>query len=433
MGRLARGGAVMLPLMLGGMGPAAAQQDAAVLDALGLSGNGEAKGAAEGAAEGAGADRPARPEIDWGGVFQYRAVASRPGDEDRAGYASMATLRLTSEATYGALRGVAHVNVEDWRASRPWLMQSLVENQGQADRIRSLALRERDSKSLQSLGMDWLYVQASFARARVTVGRQPVSLTLSRLWSPADTYAPFLPGDVERLYKAGVDAARLDYYVTDRVSTQSIVSGSQDGGGATRAKWLQRIEYGGETSKSFFSVGQRRNCDLASAGALVTGVADVDWYGEALAFRGRDGRADSCSRTGQDSGQDNERGGWGHRAVLGASRKLAPNTIGTLEYFHQTPVNRQADLPWLGSGRQYLGASISYQAHPLVHVDGLWFVNLTDRGQQLTLAMRYTPQRNVVLRASVAGPLTGTGRRDGVASEYWRQGRVAQLGLDWYF
>lgn len=421
MGRLARGGAVMLPLMLGGVGPAAAQQDAAVLDALGLSGNGEAAGAEAG--------RAARHEIDWGGVFQYRAVASRPGDEDRAGYAGMATLRLTSEATYGALRWVAHVNAEDWRASRPWLMQSLVENQGQADRIRSLALRERDGKSLQSIGMDWLYAQASFSRARVTVGRQPVSLTLSRLWSPADTYAPFLAGDVERLYKAGVDAVRLDYYVTDRVSTQSIVSGSQDGGGTTRAKWLQRIEYGGETSKSFFYVGQRRNCDLAAVGALVTGVAGVDWYGEALAFRGRDSRADSCSGTGQD----NVRGGWGHRAVLGASRKLAPNTIGTLEYLHQTPVSRQADLPWMGSGRQYLGASVSYQAHPLVHVDGLWFANLTDRGQQLTLAMRYTPQRNVVLRASVAGPITGTGRRDGVASEYWRQGRVAQLGLDWYF
>ncbi|AOZ02120.1 hypothetical protein BKK81_22670 [Cupriavidus sp. USMAHM13] len=422
---------MMLSLMRFGTPDAAAGQDQAVLEALGLSAVADTAADLTGTAT-PGGERSSWQEVALGGVLQYRALASRPGGQDGTGYASMATLRLTAEADYGTLRWVAHMNVEDWRASRPSLLASMVDGQGRTDRIRGLALRERHAGSLQAIGMDWLYAQASLSRARITVGRQPISLTLSRLWSPADIHAPFLPGDLERLYKAGVDAVRLDYYLSDRLSTLSVVSVDREhregSGGGVQAKWLQRIEYSGERSKSFAYVGQRRHCDLLAAGYLVTGVVGADWYGEALAYRGRAAGADNCSANGGGM-----RGGWGHRAVVGASVKLAANTIGTLEYFHQTPLSRQADLPWIGSGRQYLGASASYQAHPLVHLDGLWFVNLTDQGQQLTLAMRYTPQRNVVLRASVAGPLTGTGRRGGVASEYWQAGRIVQLGLDWYF
>ncbi len=362
-----------------------------------------------------------------GGVFQFRGIASKPEGQERTAYASTSTLRLTYEATYGAIRWVAHLNMEDWHASQAGALRSLLDGQAHADRLRSLALRERGDRSQQTAGMDWMYAQGSFASGRYTVGRQPISLSLTRLWAPADTYAPFLPGDVERLYKPGVDAARLDYYLSERLNSVSIVSLDQDAKAGTQAKWLQRLEFNGEATKSFAYVGQRRNCDLLAAGHLVTGLAGADWYGEALWYRRNGDAARGCANGGGTGSN------WGHRAVLGSSVKLAANTVGTVEYLHQTPISRFADLPWIGTGRQYLGTSVSYQAHPLVHLDALWFANLSDHGQQLTLAARYTPQRNVVLRANLAGPLTGTGRRHGVASEYWRMGRVFQLGLDWYF
>ncbi|MCP3018382.1 hypothetical protein [Cupriavidus basilensis] len=402
-----QGGAVLLLALL--TNPQAASQEVDVLEQL---------------------EDPGRagPAAALGAVFQFRGIASKPEGQERTAYASTSTLRLTYEATYGAIRWVAHLNMEDVRASQAAALQSLVDGQAHADRLRGLALRERGDRSQQTAGMDWMYAQGNFASGRYTVGRQPISPSLTRLWAPADTYAPFLPGDVERLYKPGVDAARLDYYLSDRLNSVSIVSLDQDAKSGTQAKWLQRLEFNGEATKSFAYVGQRRNCDLLAAGHLVTGLAGADWYGEALVFRRNGDAARGCTNQDGDTTRN-----WGHRAVLGSSVKLAANTVGTVEYLHQTPISRFADLPWMGTGRQYLGTSVSYQAHPLVHLDALWFANLSDRGQQLTLAARYTPQRNVVLRANLAAPLTGTGRRHGVASEYWRMGRVFQLGLDWYF
>jgi hypothetical protein len=64
--------------------------------------------------------------------------------------------------------------------------------------------------------IDWAYVRGTFGGLSVTLGRQPVTLGRGQLWTPEDLLVPFSPLQLDTEYKPGIDAARVDFTLSDR-------------------------------------------------------------------------------------------------------------------------------------------------------------------------------------------------------------------------
>ncbi len=59
------------------------------------------------------------------------------------------------------------------------------------------------------MGVDRLAASRDFGRVGVTVGRFPISYSVTSLFAPNDFFAPFSATNVNRVFKPGVDAVRV--------------------------------------------------------------------------------------------------------------------------------------------------------------------------------------------------------------------------------
>lgn len=365
----------------------------------------------------------------WGGVAQWRSIELRPGAQPSA-RVHEAVLRLTYEHAFEAGPSLtAHAQWQRLHASSASIQQQLRQAASVADRALRLTSQQVDGSGEQTFGFDWLYLQGNWKHGRYAVGRQPINLAIGRLWSPTDLFAPFLPNDLERLYKPGVDAAQLAFFASEGLELTLIASGERRDGASTRLNWQQRVDLQAPWGKAFALVGRRDAQQLLGMGGQVNNLGGNDVYAELLWHRGPLALPGSVGARG------------GTRALIGASRKLAADTVGNLEFFHQSrgtanPMEYDAftqraagiDLPSIGVGRYYAGASVTAQPHPLVGLNLLLLANLDDHSTAATAAIEYTPLPDLKLRATLTAPLGGRG-----ASEYRRAGQSVQLGLQWFF
>lgn len=367
-----------------------------------------------------------------GGVAEARALWLAPGGEP-SGRAQQLGLRMTLEHKLSDEHTVVvHAEGQWMHASDAGTLQRLRERSAPpTDRATRLAWEREGPRQQRSAALDWLYVHGAWAHGRYSVGRQPINPSLGRLWSPVDLYAPYQPGDLERLYKPGVDAAQWQWFLGEGVQSTTIASAarSTEAGRPLRWQWQQRLDMEVPWGKAFAMAGTRHQQKLLGGGVQFNGLLGNDVYAEVLVHRGP--QADTAPGTR----------GNGVRTLLGATRKVGENTQGTLEWMHQsrgiadtrryTDYTQRAmalDLPFLGTGRHYLGVSVSARPDPLWGLDALVLGNLSDHSASLTLAVEHTPQPNLKLRVTLGVPVAGR-----VASEYRRQGRALQLGAQWFF
>jgi hypothetical protein len=107
---------------------------------------------------------------------------------------------------------------------------------GERNRTRALRWQQRDDEFSQAvLEIDRASVRMTLGRLDLTVGRQPISLATSSMFTPNDFFAPFAAQTFYRVYKPGVDAARADFEI-DELAWASIIGvlgyrggGSSDG------------------------------------------------------------------------------------------------------------------------------------------------------------------------------------------------------------
>ncbi|PKN47670.1 MAG: hypothetical protein CVU59_02005 [Deltaproteobacteria bacterium HGW-Deltaproteobacteria-17] len=82
-----------------------------------------------------------------------------------------------------------------------------------AEPPRSLPFQYTDAtaqRRIWSAALDRLYFQTRLGPVDILVGRQPVSFGVGFIWQPADLLAPFSPLDIDKEFKPGVDAVRLN-------------------------------------------------------------------------------------------------------------------------------------------------------------------------------------------------------------------------------
>lgn len=212
---------------------------------------------------------------------------------------------------------------------------------------------------------------------RLVAGRQAITWGVNYFWSVLDLFGPFPPERTDREYKPGVDAVRLTLSLGSLSELDLVAAGqgtSIERDGSLGA--LPRVHVGSADVGAMAGWFHR---DVV-AGAFV--AADV---------RGTGIRAEGAFTDSGDS--DDARLGrkrfW--RAGMGLDRQLTTTVAASLEaawngfgaanadrYRETAEADRvrRGEVPSLG--QWYLGASATWQAHPLVTVTASALANLGD-------------------------------------------------------
>ena len=248
--------------------------------------------------------------------------------------------------------------------------------------------------------------------------------------TPSDPFAPFGPADPFRVFRAGVDAARLRVFPGPLSEIDVVVRATQ-------------TEVGEEVTALGRGLTTWRNWELSGwAGSL---------YGSAAGAVGATGalgpwavRAEVVTRARDDTVVV--------RGTMGVDRQfqLGRRDAGiVVEYQHDglgaASVDEYAEI--LASdtfrrgehqvlGRDETVLQLSYQAHPLWSLAGLWLWNLNDRSALLAPSFSYSAADEATISGGVfvglgAGEPPFEGRP--FSSEYGASGTTGYLSMSWFF
>ena len=249
---------------------------------------------------------------------------------------------------------------------------------------------------------DRLRVESTLGSTEWSVGRQPVSFGQGRFFAPLDLVNPFTPTTVDSEYKPGVDAARVDVYLSS--STQLTLVGA----------------YAGDWT--------REEMVFAGYGQVTLGVADVGlFYGEIRGDHvgGLSGwwsvgpvgmYADVVGTIPADSEEDAFL-----RAVLGADHRLTETTsVGVEVYYQSLGESDPSDYLTFATGerfsrgelwtmgRTYAGVSLFQEVTPLVMASVVALGNLEDASVLLTPSLSLSVAGNADV---IFGGFVGLGQR----------------------
>lgn len=285
-------------------------------------------------------------------------------------------VRLTDETDFG---GVVNLEVHTlFSATSPPVSQtSLIAYRG-SRKFLPLQWDLVDCDNLNvGFGFDRLNLQFDFNKVRITVGRQAITWGVSYFWPALDLFAPFAPQQIDREYKAGVDAARV-VVALGHFSELEIIGGvlgtstERDGSVGALLRWNV-----GSADVGF--MGGRFHQDNV-LGTFVT--ADV---------RGTGLRAElSWTDSGDPSDLALQRERF-WRGSMGLDRQLtsrlnltmetAWNGYGTCDpsqYLALIQAERYSRGEVTGLGRIYAGAALTWIIQPVLTVANSLLVNLSD-------------------------------------------------------
>jgi len=264
----------------------------------------------------------------------------------------------------------------------------------------------------------------------VTAGRQAISWATTLFLTPADPFAPFDPSDPFREYRGGVDALRVQAF-TGPFSEIDVVVRGADGPDGETVTALARYQtsrgvwaFGGwggvvheEFSGALFTTG------AVGSTALRAEVVIRERPGDGAAFRGSFGADRQLLVDGKDG------------LVL---VEIQYDDFGAAESSDLLDVI--SSNAFLRGEMQTLGrwtgvAQTSLQVHPLVGLDALALVNLTDGSTLFGPGLSWSASGSVSVRA---GAFFGFGSEEldplaGLVSEYGVVPGTGYIAASWYF
>lgn len=346
----------------------------------------------------AGAPRAARAqELDLRGY--YLNVASYQGSSPYGpdGALDLQRLRLMLDPRLGpATLDVAYEHTLRW-SQRPFASTALLPGgvaEAPVDWLKLDWTLGSGAHAVWRHRLDRLSVALPLGpAAELTVGRQAISWATTLLFTPTDPFAPFDPSDPFREYRAGVDAARLQYFAGPFTALDLVVR-PEGAAAGHRVTVLLR----GSTRLSAWDLSGWAGT-LHDEPAVAVG-ADRSLGGWAV-------RADATVRRKVG-------GGTVVRAAAGADRlfSLAGRDLHLVgEYQHDgfgsadasgyarvlsSPAYRRGELQTLG--RDEVLADASWQVHPLVSGEILVIVNLHDASTLVAPALDASLSNDVSAR-----------------------------------
>jgi len=240
---------------------------------------------------------------------------------------------------------------------------------------------------------------------RLVAGRQAITWGVNYFWPVLDLFAPFPPERIDREYKPGVDALRLTVPLGALSEVEVVAAGqgtSLEDDASVGA--LARVHLG---PADVGAMAGRFHRDLVLGGFVTANVRGTGVRVE-VAYTDSGDPADAV--IGRSSF-------W--RASAGVDRQLTPTlTLSAEAGWNGFGSDDPADYPRIAAadrvqrgevnslGRSYIGASLVWQAHPLVSVTGVVLVNLSDASVLFLPHVDWSLADNLSL---VAGALIGIG------------------------
>jgi hypothetical protein len=241
---------------------------------------------------------------------------------------------------------------------------------------------------------DRLSLALASGRLEVRVGRQAISWATTLLLTPSDPFAPFDPSDPFREYRAGVDAARVQFFPSPFGTLDVVVRPMLTPRGRTiTAAARGKVKLGA--------------LDLSAWG----GVA----YGDPAAAVGATGTAAGAAWRTEVSVREDTAGGAGLRASVGMDRRwtvFGRDLYAVLEYQRDGfAAARAADLvavlrsaPFQRGelqvlGRDVMAGQVTYQVHALVAGELLALWDLGDGSLLVAPGASLSASNDVTVRA----------------------------------
>ena len=294
---------------------------------------------------------------------------------------------------------------------------------------------ERDEQAL--FAIDRLNVRLTDERFDLTLGRQAINLATTFYFTPNDFFAPFSAATFYRVYKPGLDAARLEVRLGDlsQLSFYHVLGYKADG--SEPSGWSGSIADDRASSLARLSLNMA-GFEWAVLGGRVLkkSVIGASMQGELFGLLGV--RAEGHHA-------DPERGG--RKAydefTLGVERSFENSLDLRLEWYYHgsgaaavsdymlTPLPGEAAETYLG--RQYLAFNVGYEFSPLLSVQLLPIANLTDSSYLLSLYTLYSLSDESELSVSFSMPFGRQPDASGVKSEFGLYPASLSLEARFYF
>jgi hypothetical protein len=279
---------------------------------------------------------------------------------------------------------------------------------------------------------DRLNVRARTSTVDLKVGRQAITWGVNTLYPSLDVFAPYSPTQIDRDYKAGVDAVRLIVSPSTRLEFEMVGAQLEPG----------RIE------PSAAGVMVRVHTDAIDLGVMGGSFHDDTRFGgfASLSVAGT-GLRGEVSRTTPGDPFDRLRRPSFWRAGIGVDRQLTAKLTLSAELAYNGFGERRAEdyLPVLTSARYQrgdlpspaqfaTGGTLAWQFHPLGTLSTLALVNLNDGSRAIVPLITWSVSDQIEI---LGGVQVLTGRppvTPGVPlSEFGGLGSAAVIGLKIYF
>ncbi len=304
-----------------------------------------------------------------------------------------------------------------------------------------------------SLWVDRLNVKIRLPRADVTVGRQPIMFGKTYFWNPLDEFLPFDARQVDRDYKSGVDAVRVDVPTGPFSGVNVVVApGRQIGASGTYRTGdalLDASWYGSAILGRYYTTA--RGWDLATQAGKVYGAYEVGGgaVGELahLEVRGEATYTWALPSAPLPALLSSHVIGDQLLAVAGVGRRFENTLSVELEYFHngagQPPNNLDAALVAFSTGaslqlgREISGLTLGYEFRPILTGDLAILHSWSDGSTLVQPTVSYSLSDNSDLIAGTAiglGPAPAVDERTThVRSEFGSYPRAVFVEFKVYF
>ncbi len=277
--------------------------------------------------------------------------------------------------------------------------------------------------------LDRLNVRLTFAAADIVIGRQAISWGVGRIWTPSDLFVAFSPVEIDREFKAGVDAISLKVPL----------------GGFSQLEVVYAA-FAEDFSKHDAAVRIQRSVE-----SFTLGLMGGKFFRDVVIGSFFDGEINGIGVRGEFTFTHDTRPPWNERrtfirGVSSVDYRFANGLYGLLEYYfngfgEENPENyprlftsaRVTRGEIFNFGRDYLGTTLQYEPHPLVTVSlaGLW--NLLDQSSLIGPLLLVSLSNEADLRAGAYFSF-GTGLvGPHVQSEFGLYPQVYYLQLRRYF
>lgn len=263
------------------------------------------------------------------------------------------------------------------------------------ERSSALEWKQHDSQeTIATLAVDRLSIRLSHGNVDVTLGRQPVNLATVFYFTPNDFFGPFTAQTFYRIYKSGVDAARVEVQLGE-LSQLSLISvlgydpdSSSSNGWSDNPAWDRSSFFARIAATAF-------NFELALLGGKVSNkdIIGASLQGDLFEWLGV--RAEGHYAMPEDNTINNF-----SEFTIGLEHRF-PNDFDLRgEIFHHgsgadstkgyddNKLLAQSILPYRAAW--YTAIGVGYQATPLLQISGVAITNLIDGSNLLSFYSIYS-------------------------------------------